>query len=390
MKIVLVNTPKLEKRFLQVHVEVHKNNPHFIRPLDRDILSVFDPKKNKAFRHGEAVRWLLQDETGKDVGRIAAFTNRKYTNKGDQIPVGGIGFFDCQNHYPYAEKLFQTAQQWLSEKGMQAMDGPINFGERDQWWGLLIEGFDPPLYGMNYHPPYYRSFFEQYGFQVFYEQICWQLPVANGSAQLAEKFYQAHRKFAGDPDFEARNVKKSEGERFARDFCQVYNAAWAQHQGNKNMEERQALQIFKAMKPVMDEDLGWFVYYRGEPIAMWLNIPDINQAIRKLNGNFNLWSKLRFAYERWRGAITRFVGIIYGVVPEFQGTGVDYFMIVEAEKVIKARGRYQELELQWQGDFNPKMLNISRNLGAKQKRKLATYRYLFDREMPFARHPILL
>ena len=133
----------------------------------------------------------------------------------------------------------------------------------------------------------------------------------------------------------------------------------------------------------------WFAYHRGEPIAMWISMPDINQVIKHLNGKFNLWAKMKFAYYRWRGSITRMVGFVFGVIPEFQGTGVDYFMIVEAEKVIKAKGRYKEVELQWQGDFNPKMLNISRNLGAVEKRRLVTYRYLFDKNAIFKRHPVL-
>jgi hypothetical protein len=84
------------------------------------------------------------------------------------------------------------------------------------------------------------------------------------------------------------------------------------------------------------------------------------------------------------------VGLVFGVVPEFQGTGLDYYMIVEAEKVIKSTTSYKKLELYWQGDFNPKMLNISKNLRGKHFRTLVTYRYLFDRQKDFDRHPVLL
>ena len=143
------------------------------------------------------------------------------------------------------------------------------------------------------------------------------------------------------------------------------------------------------MKPVMDERLVWFVYHKGEPIATWISIPDINAIIKYLNGQFDLLSKLKFLYYKKVGVCRRFVGLVFGIVPEFQSKGVDYFMIVEAEKVIKSIGQYKETELLWQGDFNPKMLNISRNLGAVQSRKLITYRYLFDRSKPFTRHPIL-
>ena len=110
--------------------------PGYIRPLDKDIDQVFDPKKNKAFRQGEAARWILKDEEGRLLGRIAAFVNKRYKSKGDEFPVGGIGFFDCIHNQDAADQLFDVARHWLLQRGMEAMDGPINFGERDSWWGL--------------------------------------------------------------------------------------------------------------------------------------------------------------------------------------------------------------------------------------------------------------
>ena len=387
--MVEVRDKHQEQEFLQVHVSLNKHSPNWIRPLDKDVLSVFDPTQNKYFRHGEAVRWLLYNEQGHAIGRIAAFVNRRYKNKGDGMKVGGIGFFDCVNEQAAANQLFDTAMQWLQQRGMEAMDGPINFGERDRWWGLLVSGFQPPLYTMNYNPPYYQRLFEGYGFRNFYNQICWSLPVASQSAQLQPKFYQAHSVFAANIDFKAVHLKKRQLKKFAADFCTVYNKAWAKHEGNKEISPEHAFKLFSSMKAIMDEKLVWFVYHKEKPIAMWLNIPDINQIIKDFNGKLNWINKLRFLMYQRLGACTKFVGLAYGIVPEFQGTGVDYFMIVEAEKVIKSSTKYRSVELQWQGDFVPKMLNISRNLGGEQSRLLVTYRYLFDREKPFHRHPVL-
>jgi len=389
MQVIEVNSPPTVQEFLQTHVICNAGNPDWIQPLDKDILEVFDPSKNKAFRHGEIIRWILKSNKGELIGRIAAFVNKKYTNKGDEFSVGGIGFFECINNQQAANILFDTAKAWLMQKGVQAMDGPINFGERDKWWGLLTMGFHTPLYGMNYNPPYYQQLFETYGFQIFYKQICWNLPVANDYAQLQPKFYEAHAKYAANSDFKAVHVRKKQLEKFALDFCTVYNKAWAKHAGNKEMSNDQALKIFKAMKPVLDESLGWFVYYKEEPIAMWINLPDLNQIFKYMHGKFGWWEKLKFLYYQHMGVCDRILGLIYGIVPEFQSTGVDYFMIVEAEKIIKKKGRYKSVELLWQGDFNPKILNISRNLGAVQNRELITYRYNFDRSMAFKRHPMI-
>ena len=94
MKIEQVSNKQTEKDFLQVAVELYKHDANWIRPLDKDIIQVFDPEKNKAFRHGEIVRWILQSDEGKLIGRIAAFVNSRYKTKDDEFPVGGMGFFE--------------------------------------------------------------------------------------------------------------------------------------------------------------------------------------------------------------------------------------------------------------------------------------------------------
>ena len=102
---------------------------------------MFNEKENKFFRHGEATRWLLKNDKNMYVGRIAAFINSKKAFSEKQ-PTGGIGFFECINCNYASFKLFETAKNWLKERKMEAMDGPINFGERDRYWGLLVKGFE--------------------------------------------------------------------------------------------------------------------------------------------------------------------------------------------------------------------------------------------------------
>ncbi len=378
-----------ERAFIKVHILINEKDPNWIRPLDKDVLSAFDPKQNKYLQNGEVIRWILRDNNENLIGRIAAFVNKRYKNKGDQFPVGGIGFFDCIEDQESANLLFDTAKAWLIQRGMQAMDGPINFGDRDKWWGVLTEGFHPPIYNMNFNPPYYQKLYEEYGFRTFYNQICWSLSVASNSHQLDPKFYEAHKKFDANPDFKAVHIKKNQLPKFANDLSIVYNKAWAKHEGNKELSAQQALKLLTSMKPVLDEKLMWFVYHKNEPVVMWLNLPDINQIIKHLGGQFGLWAKLKFYLIKTFGKNRSFVGLAFGIVPEFQGSGLDYYMIVEAEKVIKSTRSYKNLELYWQGDFNPKILNISKNLGSKKSRNLITYRYLFDRNKSFERHPIL-
>jgi hypothetical protein len=387
MQISLISTPAQEKTFLELPIFIYKGDPNWIRPLNKDIEEVFDQKKNKAFRFGKLQRWLLHKD-GQCIGRIAAFVNKKYKSKGDDVPVGGVGFFECVEDEAAAFLLFDTAKKWLASEGMEAMDGPINFGERDRWWGLVVKGFIEPLYCMNYNPPYYQQFFENYGFQIFFKQICLGM---QPKVPLEQKVWDRHAVIAADKRFHSEHLKKNNLKKYAEDFAEVYNKAWAGHGGLKQMEVKQVIMLFEKMKPVMDEKLIWFAYYENKAVAMFVNLPDLNQWFKYLNGDFNLLRKLQFLWLKTFKPNKKFTGLVFGVVPAWQGKGVDAYIIAETAKVVQQPSiPYESYEMQWIGDFNPKMLNVATSIGAvNETRKLCTYRYLFDRNKAFVRHPIL-
>jgi hypothetical protein len=388
MQIIPVSDKATAKEFLEVPLGLYVNDPNWIRPLDKDINDVFDEKKNKAFRFGKIKRWILKNDEGSLVGRIAAFVNKKYKNKGDDMPVGGIGFFECINDQDAADLLFDNAKHWLLSENMEAMDGPINFGERDRWWGLVTKGFQEPLYCMNYNHPYYQDLFEHYGFKPFFHQICLGM---HPKKPLQKKIWDRHDALATDPGFSAMHIRKNQLEKFAEDFATVYNKAWAGHGGLKQMNKEQVLLLFKKMKPVMDERIIWFAYYQNEPVAIFINLPDLNQWFKELDGKFGLLQKLRFLWLKQFRPNKKFNGLVFGVVPEWQGKGVDAYIIAESAKMIQSNQvPYSEYEMQWIGDFNPKMINIAEGLGEVfRTRNLTTYRFIFDRTKPFHRHPML-
>jgi hypothetical protein len=387
MQLTEVTNSALAKEFIQVNVQLNRANRAYIRPIDKEIDEVFDPERNKAFRHGEVARWILKDKDGALTGRIAAFVNKRYKNKGDDVPVGGMGFFDCVNNQEAADMLLDVARHWLGQRGMEAMDGPINFGERDKWWGLLAEGFDEPLWSMNFNPAYYKELLENYGFQPFFHQLCFGL---DPQKKLSDKLLQRHAALAADPAYSAETIKKKNLEKYALDFLRIYNESFAGHGGGKEMRKEQALGLFKQMKPLIDEKVIWFAYHNGRPIGMFINIPELNQYYKHFNGKFGLLQKLYFLWLRQRGACRHFTGIVFAVVPDYQAKGVDAYIVGESAKVIQPDGFYTKYEMQWIGDFNPKMVNIARTLGETYvSRKLTTYRYLFDRTKEFKRHPML-
>ena len=184
MQLLEVTTPKLQHAWLELPYTFYKNDPVWIPPIRQDVKKVFNPQQNKAFEYGTAIRWLLVDDKENPIGRVAAFTNSKHPNPYD-YPTGGMGFFECINDQTAANMLFDKCKEWLQDHGMEAMDGPINFGEKNEFWGLLIHNFeDPPTYAFNYNPPYYLDLFKNYGFETFYEQLVYHRSVSRPAEEI--------------------------------------------------------------------------------------------------------------------------------------------------------------------------------------------------------------
>jgi len=377
-----VQNTQQKKEFLNFPARLYQHDKNYIRPLDKDINDVFSPEKNKFYADGECTRFLFKNKS-ETVGKIAVFINKSYEQ---HQPTGGIGFFDCINDQETANFIFNHCKNWLQERGIEAIDGPINFGERDKFWGLLTEGFLEPLYCMNYNFPYYKELFENYGFKTYYEQLCFSRPIF---AEVSRVFTVMHAKYSKNPQISAKPMKKNNLEKFARDFTEVYNSAWASHGSGKQIEEAKVLKMFKGMKPIINEHISWFVYENEKPIAMWMNIPDLNQWFKYLDGKFGIIEKLKFLWVKKFKKNEKMVGLVFGVIPEWQKKGIEGFMIWEGTQHLRKHTDFKTTELQWIGDFNPKMIKIAENLDTTVTRKLATYRYLFDQEKEFERHPII-
>ena len=386
MKIIEVTNKQKTHDFLNLPWLIYKNDKNWIPHLKQDIEKVFDPKQNKAHVNGKIIRWILKDDKNKTIGRIAAFINYDIANSYQQ-PTGGIGFFECINDKKVAFLLFDTAKDWLIKNGMEAMDGPINFGEKNMFWGLLTENFiDLSSYGMNYNPPYYEELFEEYGFQVYYKQFMYKRDM---DTPLDQVFIDKYERLLQRKDYTISNVRKLSLNQIAENFRLVYNDAWGGHDNFKDMDLKTAQEIMQTLKPIYDKDIMIFVYYKNTPIAFFINIPELNELFKHVNGNLNWWGKLKFLYYKYTTTPTTMVGIVFGVSRKFQGRGIEAAMIKWSQDNIAPLNRYNQTVLTWIGDFNPKMLKVSEYLGAKVYRTYHTYRFLFDRNVAFERCQIM-
>ncbi len=389
MEVIEVKSAQTVRKFLDFPKHLYKDDPNWVCQLDIELESIFNPKKNYLFKRGNAARWILKDDNGNTIGRIAAFFDKQKSSKYSQ-PTGGIGFFEVIESREAAFLLFDTGKKWLASYGMEAMDGPVNFGGNDNNWGLLVEGFMQQGFGMPYNKKYYKTLFEDYGFRNYYEQYSYHREVRNKENQIEEfpsRIMKIAEWLSKRPGYSFRHLELGERKKFVNDLVDVYNSAWPVFKEDFTPLDPEMMEAaIQKSKPVIDEELIWFAYYNDKPIAFFILLPDLNQIIKPFLGKLNFWNKLRFVYSRTTHKMTRMRAIVGGVNPAHQNSGVESAIFFHLYQVFKRKPWYRELELSWVGDFNPRMIAIYEALGAHRAKTHITYRYLFIEKLNFTRY----
>ncbi len=353
--------------FHAVAARVYAGDAAYIQPLTADIEEVFDREANPAFEGGDIIRWVLYDQS-KAIGRVAAF----YQTKNNGQRMGGMGFFECIDHQDAAFTLFDTCKQWLQEQGLNYMDGPVNFGDRDSFWGLLVEMKSYPSYREAYQPVYYRNLFESYGFEKMFEQKTYDI---TDDKFNYERFNKLSSRVMENPKYRFSNLEYSKLDQYADDFVEIYNQAWKHHEDFKPLTKAAMLQRLKKVRPVLPEKFAVFAYADNRPIGFFVNILEVNQVFRHFSGKLTWWNMLRFLWLRKK--INKSRGIVFGVIPDFQNLGIETGMIMKVNRHLRQNPRIQVAELAWIGDFNPKMISMLESLGAYTTKIHYTYRKIF-------------
>ncbi len=384
MVIKEVIDKKDKKRFLEFHKWHYRDDPNWVCPLDSEFNAIFDPGKNKAYTHGVLKRWILLNGNNKVIGRIAAFIDHN-RSKVYRQPTGGIGFFEVIEDEKAAFMLFNTAIEWLKDNGMEAVDGPVNFGSNESNWGLLVEGFVQQGYGMPYNKEYYSDYFEKYGFRNYFNQYSFHRDIASVNV-FPERFMKIAEWISRKPGYSFEHFTFRNAGKYTNDLVDIYNATWSEFREDfQPMESSDFDDTVKKGKAFLDEELIWFAYHNGEPIAFFILYPDLNQILKHLNGKLHLWNILKFLYLKRKHTMTRMRAVVAGVKPAFRNSGVESAIFKCLYHVFMKKRYYTELELSWVGDFNKIMLSVYRAVGAEQVKTHVTYRYMINKDIEFIR-----
>ena len=302
MKIFEVNSNNMITQFLNVPVDLYKKNPNWTIQLGSDIEHAFIPEYNSLLSDGNAKRWLIYDEWNKPVGRIAGFYNKSEIDY-----RGAFGFFECIENYNCAATLLSTAIDWLKAQGCKSIEGPVNFGEKDRFWGVLTSGFDmPSLYLDNYNYPYYVDFFERFGLIEKDVIYTYKVEIVNIPGERIGRIAKRleEREQITFKAFDFNNIEAS-----ATDLHQIYIHSFDQKKRFKHLSVQDIIQLIKSSRKVIDENLIWMAYKANTPIGLLAFMKDLNQT-------------LAFGRKRDSDEIN-LKGFAFSVVPEYRNHGIE-------------------------------------------------------------------
>lgn len=386
MRVEEVLTKKDREEFIEFPKWLYKGDPFWVCQLDDGLEAIFNPAANHAFGHGEATRWILLDDQDTTIGRVAAFIDN-IRSAANRQPTGGMGFFEVVENREAAFTLFDTCREWLAARGMEAMDGPINFGENDNNWGLLVDGFIQQGFGMPYNKKYYRNYFEEYGFRKYFEQYSYHRAIRgenNRIVDFPDRIMKIADWISRRPGYVFRHFETRNKDKFIKDLVEIYNSTWSVFKEDFTpLDPEFLMESFKKARPILDDELVWFAYFNDRPIAFFVLYPDLNQILKHLDGKLHPWNMVRFLFFKITHKMTRLRAVVGGVHPSHQNSGVESAIFLQLYNVFKKKPWFRELELSWVGDFNPRMIAIYEALGAAKAKTHFTYRYLMNKDLPF-------
>ncbi len=276
--------------FIRMPRSLYVNDPHYVAPLELDLNTRLDPRKNPGLKDSPHRLWVAQ-RNGASIGRIAAIMNKSHLDQYND-GAGHFGFLEAVNEPAVFEALLNTAANWLRDQGATKIAGPFNFSVNEEC-GLLVEGFDtPPYIMMPHNPPYYMARLEEIGFRKAIDMYALEwIPVREFIPPKRLRFVE---KALNKPEVSIRNLNSSDFLNDIRIIIDIFNDAWSENWGFIPVDEPHARHMANELKTVIQEYNVVLCYYKGEPAAFGLVLPNVNRAIRGFNGKllpFN-WAKL--------------------------------------------------------------------------------------------------
>ena len=373
-----ITTPRQIDAFHELPFRIYADSPAWRPPFRFEVENVFDPKQNDFFLKGTCERYLVY-QGGEVVARFAVMNNPEKDEKLEP-KMGGFGFLELFNDRDLAAEVIQFCSDWHKKRGYSAMRGPINFGENDNFWGLLVDNFnEPPIYGMWYHLPYYRTLLEQTGGVKLDDQFSYKFMF---DQPLPERLVRISNRIEQREGLTVRPIDDSNLIAEAHYIREIYNEAWAdqeimeREQEFTELTEETVIDMVNQLKPVLMKEGVPMIFVDSKPSSFVVSVPDLNQLSRETGGTLKWWQLWRLLFFRRR--VKRLRVVAYGTVPQYRRLGMEALAFKKGIEWLKeSYPNLDYFEAAWISEKNWLMQRSVEALGCVHHKTHRTYKWEF-------------
>lgn len=372
VEITTVRTRKERDAFIEFPWRIYADDPAWVPPLIIERREFLDRKKHPFYRHGDAELFVAKRD-GEIVGRIVASDDPNY-NALHETSVGCFGLFDCIDDVDVARALFRAAETWLHHRGRTEIMGPIDYST-NYVCGLLIDGFEhPPTLLTAHNPRYYARLLESCGFTKIKDWYAWWFCEFPEPAKRLRRIAAAR---SGKQNVRIREVNLRDIKGEAERLRSIYNQAWEKNWGFVPFTEAEFDHMAHEMKPLIEPEGLLIAENETEPIAFIIAAPDINVALKKINGRLFPFGLIKLLYYKRKIRTARLVAL--GVIERYRRTGIAEALVLKIMDEAVKRGFTGELSMTLEDN-----VMVNRFIEAVGAKKYKTYR-IYGKQIDWVR-----
>jgi len=355
------------KDFISFPYSHYKEDQYWVPPLLIEQKKLLNTKKNPFYKNAEIALFNAEHE-GKPAGRIAAIIDHRY-NDFHNTKTGFFGFFECIDRQSTADLLFRVAEDWLRDKGMTEMLGPANPSMMDEV-GILVEGFDKyPSILMPYHKPYYDKLLKGVGYEKEMDLLTYLVTQDSVDRERANRAMEIVKKRLPGISIRKINLKKIRNE--VKVIRKIFNSAWKNNWGFIPLSEEEFDALAKDLKTIVDPDFAHIAEIDGEPVGFSVALPNYNQILKDMNGKLLPFGWLKILLNK--NKINKVRTALMGVIPEYQGRGIDVLLHREAIQNGLEKDVYSS-EVGWILEDNVQMVRVAERIGGTLDKRYRMYK----------------
>ena len=371
IQILPIRNAREKRAFLTFPWRIYKNDPLWVPPLLSDRAKTTDPARGIFFKDGIA-EFFIAYKDGQPAGTLSLAEEKARTRHRGHAECM-FGFVECVEDYDAFAALFDHAGRWAGARGMTALYGPYNL-DREDCRGILIEGRDrvAAIY-LAHHPPYYKQFFERYGFQkddddgvAYAIDIDLNNPRIQRLARVAQRVREKH------PEFSVRGANLADKDAEIDRILYLQNAGLAHFAGHVPYTRADIESIIGPLLDLVDLELVLFAEVDGKPAGFFPGVPNFNEILIHVNGLRYPWDYLRaFIHRNDQPKCLSIKSIV--VLPEYWDTGLSLLLFDEMAQRAAAKG-YLWADLSLTGEYNPDTRPLAIHAGAQVYKRYRFYR----------------